>query len=171
MFDGSVNAGWLACDDGAGEKADFIHFDEHSRTLSLIHIKASDSESAQRSVAVARYEVVVSQAIKNLRFLDRDNLRAGLLARANGNTLSMSWCSGNPCATADFIAALERIDARCERRVVILQPHLRSEVFHRATANPDSQDGRRLRQLNTLLVGAESSCRALGAKLTVIGAR
>jgi hypothetical protein len=170
LLDAEFGGGWLACDDGAGEKADFIHFDERAQVLSLIHVKASDSDSNQRSVAVAKYEVVVSQAIKNLRFLDRDNLRDGLRARVNREGRVLTWCGGEPCERAAFNEALSRIQARCARRIIIVQPHLRKEVWERADANPDSQEGGRLRQLNTLLIAAESSCRGLGASLTVIGA-
>lgn len=170
LLDAEFGGGWLACDDGAGEKADFIHFDEDAQTLTLIHVKASDSDSDGRSVAVAKYEVVVSQAIKNLRFLDRDNLRDGLVSRLDGSDGVLTWHNGDPCDKQEFLEALSRIQARCTRRVVIVQPHLRKAVWERALNNPDSQEGGRLRQLNTLLVGAEGSCRALGASLTVMGA-
>jgi hypothetical protein len=170
LLDDGFGGGWLACDDGAGEKADFIHFDEDAQILTLIHVKASDSDSDRRSVAVAKYEVVVSQAIKNLRFLDRDNLRDGLLSRLDGDGTVLTWHNGNPCNRQDFLEALGRVQARCTRRVVIVQPHLRKSIWERALDDPTSQEGGRLRQLNTLLVGAEGSCRALGASLTVLGA-
>ncbi|HKP76559.1 MAG TPA: hypothetical protein VJT67_13610 [Longimicrobiaceae bacterium] len=169
LLEEGFGGGWLACDDGAGEKADFIHFDEARQELTLIHVKASDSDSPGRSVAVAKYEVVTSQAIKNLRYLDRDNLRDGLLARLGGGERVLTWRDGTPCGRDDFLRALARMQARCTRKVVIVQPHLQREVWARAEANPESQEGRRLRQLNTLLVGADGSCRAVGASLTVIG--
>ena len=74
----SGNSGWLACDDGSGELADFIHLDEHQGTLSLIHIKGASTSSPTRGISVGAYEVVVSQAIKNLRHLDRFYLAEGL---------------------------------------------------------------------------------------------
>jgi len=170
LLEAGFGGGWLACNDGAGEKADFIHFDEQAQVLTLIHVKASDSDSAQRSVAVAKYEVVVSQAIKNLRFLDRENLQAGLVSRLNGEGRVLTWRDGNACDRAVFIDALSRMLPRCNRRIVIVQPHLRKEVWERADANSESQEGGRLRQLNSLLNGADGSCRGLGASLTVTGA-
>lgn len=163
------SGGWLACDDGPGEKADFLYFDEDAQVVSLIHVKASDTDSDRRSVAVARYEVVVSQAIKNLRYLDRENLRAGLLARIEENGPMLTWYKGEPCGRADFVNALSRIQPRCEREIVVVQPHLQKAIWDRTNANPESRDAGRLRQLSTLLIGAEASCRALGARLVVFG--
>lgn len=169
LLEAGFGGGWLACDDGAGEKADFIHFDEQAQVLSLIHVKASESASAARSVAVATYEIVVSQAIKNLRFLDRENLQDGLLSRVNGAGRVLNWHDGNPCTREEFVDALSRMEPRCVRNIVIVQPHLQKAVWDRANVNPESHEAGRLRQLNTLLVGAEASCRALGASLKVIG--
>ncbi|HEX8452473.1 MAG TPA: hypothetical protein VF647_10270 [Longimicrobium sp.] len=170
LLEAGFGGGWLACDDGAGEKADFIHFDEEAQVLTLIHVKASDSASPNRSVAVATYEVVVSQAIKNLRFLDRENLQSGLLSRLNGDGRVLTWRDGTGCDRADFIEALSRMQPRCSRRVVIVQPHLQKAIWERAAENPESQAGGRLRQLNSLLNGIDTACRGLGASLTVTGA-
>jgi hypothetical protein len=63
--------GWLVCDDGSMELADFIHIDEATRTITLVHAKGSGSTSPTREVSVWDYEVVVSQAVKNLRHLHR----------------------------------------------------------------------------------------------------
>ncbi len=52
-------AGWLACDDGSMESADFIRFDPDRRELSLIHVKGSGSDGANRGISVTDYEVVV----------------------------------------------------------------------------------------------------------------
>jgi hypothetical protein len=40
--------GWLACDDGANEVADFIHLDEEEMAITLIHVKASGSSEPTR---------------------------------------------------------------------------------------------------------------------------
>lgn len=169
LIEEDFGGGWLACDDGAGEKADFIHFDEVAQVLTLIHVKASDSDSNARSVAVAKYEVVTSQAIKNLRYLDRENLREGLLTRLGGGGPVLTWHDGVPCDRTEFLDPIARIHPRATRKVVIVQPHLLRDVWARADADPASREGGRLRQLNTLLVGADGSCRALGASLTVVG--
>jgi hypothetical protein len=65
--------GWLTCDDGPGEIADFIHVD-HAGTLSLIHVKAALSSANKRTVAVSAYEVVAGQAVKNLCYLESERL-------------------------------------------------------------------------------------------------
>ncbi|HEX6367540.1 MAG TPA: hypothetical protein VF006_01330 [Longimicrobium sp.] len=171
LLNDGFGGGWLACDDGAGEKADFIHIDDAGKILSLIHVKASDSDSDNRSVAVGAYEIVVSQAIKNLRYLDRDNLKDGLAARVNGGGAMQTWHAGTPNDRAAFLNAILQIDAKWRRRIVIVQPHLTEGIWQRASQNPESQEGRRLRQLNTLLLSADTSCRALTSSLAVVGAR
>ncbi len=52
--------GWLICDDGSGEVADFVHI-ANDGTLTLIHVKAAHSASPRREIAVVPYEVVVVQ--------------------------------------------------------------------------------------------------------------
>ncbi len=59
--------GWLICDDGSGEVADFIHISpDRDATLSLIHVKGAASSTARRQIAVGPYEVVSSQAAKKI---------------------------------------------------------------------------------------------------------
>jgi hypothetical protein len=70
--------GWLACDDGSMELADFIHVDPDNAIVTLIHVKASETKKPDRTVSVADYEIVVSQAVKNVRHLDRRNLETEL---------------------------------------------------------------------------------------------
>lgn len=67
--------GWLVCDDGSMESADFVHFDPEATPshLTLIHVKGSGN-SGKRQLSVSDYEVVVSQAVKNLRYLDREHI-------------------------------------------------------------------------------------------------
>ena len=60
---------WLACDDGAMEIADFILFEAGPPGLiEVIHVKGAHSSSPNRGISVSAYEVVVGQAVKNLRF-------------------------------------------------------------------------------------------------------
>lgn len=47
--------GWLTCDDGPGEIADFVHV-AHDGTLSLIHVKGAHSKSLTRGVATTAFE-------------------------------------------------------------------------------------------------------------------
>jgi len=63
--------GWLASNDGALEVADFIHLSDGGLpTLTPVHAKAAANNAANRALAVSPYELVVSQAIKNLRHAD-----------------------------------------------------------------------------------------------------
>src|SRR5262249_48177115 len=70
---------WLGCDDGAHEKADFVCLEvvDGVPRLTLIHVKGvhtrnkTGAVSPQRAISVADYEVVVGQAVKNIRWLDR----------------------------------------------------------------------------------------------------
>lgn len=167
--------GWLACDDGAGEIADFVHFDdsltEEEPMLSLIHVKASHSPSADRQVSTTDYEVVISQAIKNLRALDSaplvDRLRVDESKRPPG-VVAAAWHDGEPANRDDMAVAIERAGVRYRRRVIIVQPRLRKSEHDAARAGTGAKKCR-LEQLETLLLEAEAACRDLGASFEVIG--
>ncbi|MCW8831902.1 MAG: hypothetical protein OQK03_01105, partial [Colwellia sp.] len=68
--------GWLYCDDGSGEKADFIHLTQYKgmNLISLIHVKAAKSDSSKRRISVGAHDVVLNQGVKNLRYCLRKNL-------------------------------------------------------------------------------------------------
>ena len=72
--------GFLICDDGSGEVADFLHL-ATDNTLSIIHVKAAYSSSTSRGIAVTSFEQLVSQAEKGVRRLAPEALHADLLAR------------------------------------------------------------------------------------------
>jgi hypothetical protein len=46
--------GWLTCDDGPGEVADFVHVDP-AGVLTLVHVKAAHGDGHRRGVAVVRF--------------------------------------------------------------------------------------------------------------------
>jgi hypothetical protein len=162
--------GWLACDDGAMEIADFIHLDMASRapTISLIHVKGAGSSSPNRPVSVSKYEVVVGQAVKNLRFLDRlfldEGLRDGLKKRIG----SLVWRSGKRSTRPAMLRAMASLGTIMNRRVVIVQPQLTRRAHDEARRKAKGPEIARLRQLDTLLLGAENACRGLGAELVVL---
>ena len=166
--------GWLASDDGAMEIADFIHLDDASDppSITLIHVKGAGSSSPGRRISVSNYEVVSAQAVKNLRFLDRRGLIDGLSDGLNRNVAVLAWHDGQQATRQAMIKALDRIrGGNIERRIVILQPHVREKTLsdiRQRHGPPD--DLARLRQLDTLLHSVDSSCRALGARLTVLSA-
>jgi len=73
--------------------ADFIHIEESRAVplLSLIHVKGSKSASPDRRISTSAYEVVVGQAIKNVRFLDLGNMATQLEAGKNKEVAQANW--------------------------------------------------------------------------------
>lgn len=170
----STTDGWLACDDGAMEIADFIHLDvgDTFPVLTLIHVKGAKSDSAARGISVASYEVVTGQAVKNARFLDRLHLEVGLRAGLEKQIGELVWFDGEPSTREAMLDALTRIGTSYRRMVVILQPHVTksrlSEVRRALEQGEDHREQGRIRQLDTLLLGAQASCRSIGADLWVV---
>lgn len=165
------SAGWLACDDGSMELADFIHVDPANEVVTLIHVKASASEAAARSVSVADYEIVVSQAVKNVRHLDRRNLVSELRDGKAKKIGAAVWKDGQKQANRDgFLAAVEALPPTAARVAMVLQPRLTS-TEHKACANPKVAKGRgmRMKQLNALMLSARLSAMACGAEFHAFG--
>ncbi len=179
---GQPQRGFLCSDDGSGEIADFIHFDPALRDgrglVTLIHVKASGTDTATRSISNSDYEVVVGQAVKNLRSLDRRTLVGGLEDGAGKQVASAVWVDGDKRQDrTEMIQALKDHGDSYERLVVILQPRVRSASYEevrealgeiRASNAAETATTLRMRQLDTLLEGARADCRALGADLLVI---
>lgn len=169
---GDSAGGWLACDDGSMEIADFIHLDDKSvpPKLSIIHIKASDSSSPTRGVSVSDYEIVTSQAVKNFRYLDRTILTEGLESGVGKKVGKLVWYNRRPAkeGRTGMLKALQSIGTSYRRQVVIIQPRLTQAREEYARRHPKSRDAARLRQLDTLLLEQENSCHGLQASLSVI---
>lgn len=178
--------GWLAIDDGSMEIADFIHFqepeDENEKPiLSLIHVKGSGSDSNEREISVANYEVVTGQAVKNLRHLETTDLTDELKEGENSKVGAFVWKDGDLVETDDtdeedtrrrrMANVLQDQDSDFQRRVVVLQPHIRGSYYSKVRNGEKSQNEKRLQQLDALLNGARQSCNGLGAEFWVIGSR
>jgi hypothetical protein len=163
--------GWLACDDGSAEKADFLHIDTVNgiRTLSLIHVKGSGSQEAGRGISVSDYEIVTGQAVKNLRWADQAALATDLAGRLAGRIGDRVWHNGVPAVPAGFLSAVAALGADYNRNVVILQPRVRRSVVVAARGAGAGAPYRRLQQLDTLLLAARASVIGLNAKLYVVG--
>ncbi len=167
--------GWLACDDGSMEIADFIYLDERGNPprLSLIHVKGSGSAEVERGISVSDYEVVTPQAIKNLRYIDRKILAEGLEEGLGKFIGTLVWHDGvKQKDRKGMLAALRRVGENYTRRVVVIQPRV-SKLLLEAARDEQAKktttgNVARLRQLETLLVGAETSCRALSADFFVV---
>lgn len=159
---------WLACNDGSGEVADFICVDPASATLRLVHVKGANSSTLDREISVAAFEVVCSQAIKNLRHLDPYCLSRRLGEGACRKVSDLVWRNGALADKNDLISYIDSLGANITREVVIVQPHIRKTIYDQARANPTTQDGKRLQLLDTLLLGTQSHIQALGVQLRVV---
>ncbi|MFD9735843.1 hypothetical protein [Umezawaea sp. NPDC059074] len=164
------STGWLTCDDGPGEIADFLHLSDEG-VLTAIHVKAAKSLSP-RGIAATAYEVVSSQATKNLVFADTARLKERLL---NAPAKSpATWVDGTRCADrSEFIDMLDARRAQDEFRVVIVQPQVAENLYSKISDSSRKVDRNTLQlyRLETLLNGARGSIVAMGGDLTVIGRR
>jgi hypothetical protein len=160
--------GWLACDDGAGEIADFIHLDTAQRppVLTLIHVKAAKRADHHRQTSVGRYDIVATQAIKNLRFLDRIVAVDGLAAGARRAVAELVWKDRRAQPRQELLNVLDDLGDDHLRKVVIVQPHQRRSVYE---APKSAAEQRRIDQLNNLLLSADASCRGVQAEFVVVG--
>lgn len=163
---------WLVCDDGSGEISDFIHattIDNHHH-LTLIHVKAANSDKPTRLISVSAHDVVINQAIKNISSLNKANLVSALRNRIAATNNKLAWNVRNGVVTriqaSEFIDELSTWSAgRINFHVVIVQPHtLRSAFRDRGNTKPFGQ-------LCTLLNSAAHQIAGLGGILTVVGAR
>ena len=163
--------GWLASNDGALEVADFIHLQENSNpTLTLIHVKGAKSNAPNRGLAVAPYEIVVSQAVKNLRHVDPQLATTEFMNRLGRQIRNAVWQDGVAALRTDMLAAIQAHGANLARRIVIVQPQTRRQAHAIALGSPEGSRERHLvRQLNALLLGAQQNCSAVGAQFIAVG--
>ncbi|WP_327640738.1 hypothetical protein OHB24_20815 [Kribbella sp. NBC_00482] len=162
--------GWLTCDDGAGEAADFFHIAPDDGCLSAIHVKAARTASPRRRIAAAAYEVVIGQAVKNLVYADTDRLRVKLSRAPVARPAC--WTDGaNVDDRADFLEALEMRNATDPWRVVVVQPHIAEPTYQqlRFGSNGAETNLLRLHLVETLLNSARASVVGIGGELEVIG--
>lgn len=166
-----VNRGWLYCDDGAGEKADFIHFDTEIRPplLTFIHIKAANkgrnSDGSQRRLSVGAHDIVVNQAIKNIRYYDRKKLSEALSVRIEHSEEKACWFNNEVKPATEFLLNLSQT-AEVKTRVVVIQPHTRKNCFDNT-----QRDNNVKRQLETLLVSTNNAITATNTEFFVLGSR
>lgn len=161
--------GWLYCDDGAGEISDFIHLVEFDGTinLSLIHVKASKSRSPNRRVSVGAHDVVLNQAVKNIRHCDRHNLIDSLEERLNGKerTGKRCWKDGKEIDYKQFVKEVALLrNRKLNSRVIVVQPHTRKSYYE----DSNKQDDNIMRQLKTLFVSTENAVRSTSSSFYVV---
>ncbi|CAM3617996.1 hypothetical protein [Vibrio aquimaris] len=159
--------GWLYCDDGAGEKADFIHYVQHDslHVISLIHVKASKSNEISRKISVGAHDVVLNQAVKNLRYTARKVLVEDLKARHDNAAHKGCWHDGQIAKAKDFFNVLMDLkdNQHVKTRVVVVQPHTQESVYKNSVGSKIKT------QLDVLLVSAENAIRSSGADFHIIG--
>jgi len=159
--------GWLYCDDGAGEKADFIHVVEYKKQvlISLIHVKAAKSNSDKRKISVGVHDVVLNQAVKNLRYCNRKTLASALKERSELAEKKYCWKDSSKQKAKDFITYLNSIGniSNIKTRVVVIQPHTRKSVYENTSQTNIKK------QLDVLLVSAENAIRSSGSEFHIFG--
>jgi hypothetical protein len=159
--------GFLTCDDGANEVADFVHLAD-DWTLTLIHVKGATSAAAGRRTSVGAYEIVVSQAAKNVRYLDSQQLIGSL--QSPGVTRPACWASGSRVVSRDdMLEYLAVRPASAPARIIVVQPHMQEASYAAAQQQPHTHNGIRVRLLDTLLNVTRASATGLGADLEVWG--
>ncbi|MER9565800.1 hypothetical protein [Mesorhizobium sp. M0571] len=144
------------------ELADFIHIDPEAKVISLVHIKGSGSKAANREAAPADYEIVVSQAVKNIRHLDR-RLLLHELTRGKAKKIGAAvWHDGVKQPNREgFLKAVEKLPASASKVLIVLQPRLtKSEIARCRAAAATPTRSMRIKQIDTLMLAARASLRA-----------
>lgn len=159
--------GHLTCDDGANEVADFVHLADDG-LLSLVHVKAAGTKSLSRRCSAGAFEVVVSQATKNARYLVTERL----VPQLERSTITpATWLAGKRVADRQaMLAGIRARGASDPTRVVIVQPHHCAARHNAARGGGAGQDQNRLHLIETMLNSARGSIVGLGSELDVIGA-
>lgn len=165
--------GWLASDDGSMELADFIHIDPDHNVITLVHVKASKRDEADRQASPSNYEVVVSQAVKNLRHLDRRNLHEELESGKAKKIGSAVWHNSVKQGDREgFLKAVKKLPASATKHLVVLQPNVTEAEFRRCRGDDASPtQSMRIKQIDTLLLAARASALSCGATFDGIGAK
>lgn len=168
------NKGWLACDDGSMELADFIHLDQTTNKLTLVHVKGAGSKKGFKMLSVSDYEVVVSQGVKNIRNLTPGKLADALEDGKRKDIARAVWLDGKRKGDRkDMINAIRNLPAHAPRTLMILQPRLTEAEFDYCKQKIASNTARviRFKQLNALMLGARVAAMGAGAEFRAISAK
>lgn len=167
--------GWLACDDGAMELADFVHLEPSTGRITLIHVKGAGSKKKPfTQVSVSDYEVVVSQGVKNIRHLTPEKLADALEAGTGKKIANAVWLNQKrQTGRAAMIQAIRALPPSAPRTLLILQPRLKKTEYDYCRGKPASTDVRvmRFKQLNALMLAARVAAMAAGAEFRAIAVK
>ncbi|WP_157084973.1 hypothetical protein [Hydrogenophaga palleronii] len=166
--------GWLACDDGAMELADFVHLHPATGRITLIHVKGAGTKKGFTELSVSDYEVVVSQGVKNIRHLSPQKLAEALEDGAGKQIARAIWLNGTKQTDRSaMIAAIRALPASAPRTLLILQPRLTEKEHDHCVANASSSTARvkRFKQLNALMLGARVAAMGAGAEFRAIAVK
>lgn len=125
-------------------------------------------------MSVSDYEVVVGQAVKNVRHIDRGLLGDKLAANAEGVLKDAVWHNGERQKDRkELLQVLKGLGSNLKTKVVVFQPRVCRSVLNdiRQKMNdgkPADASVRRMRQLDALLLGARADCFSLGASFVVV---
>lgn len=161
----SLGDGWLICDDGAGEKADFLHMIEIGGEyhLTLIHIKAAGSNKNTRQISVGAHDIVLNQAIKNIRHLDRCLFIEAIKESVSRSTANLVWENKIQKSVSDFVIYLDTVNSKIVPHVVVVQPHTR-KTYHQNSGHLHVR-----KQLDTLLHNTKYVISSVGASFNIFG--
>lgn len=164
--------GWLACDDGAMELADFVHLDPIEGRITLIHVKGAGTKKGFKQLSVSDYEVVVSQGVKNIRYLTPASLAEALKAGSKKDIARAVWFDGKRQANRNgMISAIRKLPSHAPRTLLILQPRLTEKEHDDCKAKAHTKTARvmRFKQLNSLMLSARVAAMGAGADFCAIG--
>jgi hypothetical protein len=170
---------WLYCDDDAGEAADFLHLHAPAAapsTVTFVHIKGARNDGDAREMVAGPYEVVCSQAVKNLRHLFADRFLDDIAQRINdvkrplwNEPFTFAAPTGNKATFSTKLRqAMLAGDTRIQ--VVVFQPHVTKRA-HALTANKalSTTASHGSVQLRALLNGTRLAAATIGAEFWVVG--
>ena len=147
------------------ELADFIHVDPDSKKVSLVHVKASSNVSPDRLAAPTDYEIVIAQAIKNLRYLDRRKLYDELKAGKGKKIGAAVWKDGVRQGNRDgFLEIVKSLKSNAPKVLVVLQPRV-TETEHVRCWEGEAAPAHvvRMKQIDTLMLAARLSAMSCSA--------
>jgi len=159
---------YMICDDGSNEIADFIHLVElknNKYILNFIHIKASKTDSGKQQISVGAFDLVLTQAIKNARYTNIEQLKEQL--SSSSKNIDALW-EDNKLSKKKrdfFIKKIEEIHKKnyfYEANIIVVQPHLRKENYEK-TKNTNNK-----KLLNTLFHSANSAISGFSSSLYII---